>query len=108
MAHKYKYRYTDVPSVLQGDVPEEEQRSYLTNKRAQCDFHHIFGQNKYKKRLSEQYGFWIWLTREEHDKLHHTPVGVQYNQTLKQECQEIFEMEHPRSMFIRLFGRSYL
>ena len=108
---KHKYLYTNIPSVLQGDVPYEERHSYITQKTAYTDtidFHHIFGKTKYYKKLSEQYGFWIWLTRDEHDKLHHTSAGVQYSRTLKQQCQEIFEMDHSRSMFIRLFGKSYL
>jgi hypothetical protein len=107
MSHKYRYKYTDVPSVLQGDVPDEEAVSFLSGYPCR-DFHHIFGKTKYYRRLSEQYGFWIWLTRSEHDKLHHTPAGKQYERTLKQQCQELFELEHPRSMFIRLFGKSYL
>lgn len=105
---RYKYRYTNVPSVLQGDVPEVEAESFVSGQTSNLDFHHIFGKTKYYKKLSEQYGFWIWLTRSEHDKLHHTAAGVAYSKTLKQQCQELFEMEHSRSMFIRLFGKSYL
>lgn len=105
---RYKYRYTNAPSVLQGDVPEDEQYSFVSGRHTHCDFHHIIGKNKYYKRLSEQYGFWIWLTPEEHDNLHHTAAGVAYSLTLKQQCQEVFEMEHSRKMFIRLFGKSYL
>lgn len=105
---RYKYRYTNVPSVIQGDVPEAEASSFVSGRTDSIEFHHIFGKTKYYKKLSEQYGFWVWLTLEEHDKLHHTPVGVAYNRTLKQQCQELFEMEHSRSMFIRLFGKSYL
>lgn len=105
---KYKYRYTNIPSVLQGDVPEMECKSFISDRTDSIEFHHIFGKTKYYKKLSEQYGFWIWLTRDEHDKLHHTSAGVQYSRTLKQQCQEIFEMDHSRSMFIRLFGKSYL
>lgn len=106
----YKYRYTNIPSVLQGDVPEWESYSYMDETRTvcECDFHHIFGQTKYKKKLSEQYGFWVWLTREDHDNLHHTPAGKQYEKTLKQQCQEIFEMSHSREMWMRLFHRNYL
>lgn len=104
----YKYRYTNIPSVLQGDVPEWESRSYLSDRKGQCDFHHIFGQTKYNRKLSEQYGFWIWLTREEHMKLHGTPEGIQFGITLKQECQQIFELNHSREMWMRLFKKSYL
>lgn len=105
---RYKYRYTNVPSVIQGDVPETEANSFVSGRTNSIEFHHIFGKTKYYKKLSEQYGFWVWLTLEEHDKLHHTAAGVAYNKTLKQQCQELFEMEHSRSMFIRLFGKSYL
>ena len=105
---RYKYRYTNIPSVIQGDVPEAEASSFVSGRTDSIEFHHVFGKTKYYKKLSEQYGFWIWLTLDEHDKLHHTPVGVAYGRTLKQQCQEIFEMEHSRSMFIRLFGKSYL
>lgn len=103
---KHRYRYTDVPSVLQGDVPESEAFSFLSGATGKIDFHHIM--NGSKKKLSEEYGFWIWLTRAEHTKLHNTPEGIAYQRTLKQKCQIAFEKEHPRSMWMELFGKNYL
>jgi len=51
---------------------------------------------------------WIWLTKQEHENLHGTKEGAALQRTLKQECQALFEMEHPREMWIRLFHRNYL
>lgn len=105
MSHKYRYKYTDVPSVIQGDVPEDEAVSFVSGLPCR-EFHHIM--NGAFKKLSEEYGFWIWLTREEHNKLHFTKEGIQYQWTLKQKCQIAFERQHPRSMWMRLFKKNYL
>lgn len=105
---KKRYRYTNVPSVLQGDVPEDEAWCFFSGHTYDIDFHHIFGKTKQYKKRSEQYGYWIWLTHEEHDKLHHTSNGKKKEKKLKQECQKVFEKDHSRSEFIRLFGKNYL
>lgn len=104
----YKYRYTNVPSILQGDVPESEAESYISGLHTNIEFHHIMNGTKYSRKLSEQYGLWIWLTKQEHENLHGTKEGAALQRTLKQECQALFEMEHPREMWIRLFHRNYL
>lgn len=105
---KYRYRYTNVPSVIQGDVPEDEAWCFVTGHTGEMEFHHIMNGNKKSKRLSEEYGFWVWLEHDAHDRLHHTPEGIAYQRTLKQKCQIAFEREHPRSLWFRLFHKNYL
>lgn len=103
-----KYRYTNVPSILQGEVPETEAYSYVSGLHTNIEFHHIMNGTKHFRKLSEEHGLWIWLTRAEHDKLHHTPEGIAYQLTLKQECQALFEKRYSRDRWMRLFHKNYL
>lgn len=103
-----KYRYTNIPSVLQGDVPDGEEVCFLSGKRCHCDFHHVFGGTPQARKRSEEFGLWVWLEHDVHMNLHGTKQGQEWSRSLKQKCQQMFELEHPRSMFIRLFHRNYL
>lgn len=108
-AKHFKYRHTNIPSVLQGEVPDGQEIDYLTGKRCPCDFHHVLGGNDQKKRKAcEQYGLWVWLERENHQKLHDTREGQQFSLTLKQRCQIAFEREHTREMWMKIFHKNYL
>lgn len=73
--------------------------------------HHIFGQTKATKKMSEQYGFIMPLRPDLH------PNGAQADQKyakaidthLKQMAQEYFENHYgSREKFMQTFGRNYL
>lgn len=102
---KYKYRYTNTPSLLQGDIPDGEEICYIHEQRMHCDFHHIM--NASGKARSERFGCWIWLSPEAHRWLHDTPAGVRYQQELKAKCQIEFEKDHSREEWMELFHKNY-
>ena len=70
--------------------------------------HHIFfGANR---RLSEQFGAWVYLCARHHNM---SDEGVHFNRetdlTLKRTAQELWEKEYgTRDDFRRIFGKSWL
>ena len=76
--------------------------------------HHVFG-GPYKK-ASEKYGFIVNLCPFHHvgdisgnqEAVHGAPDSKRYSDMLKKDAQGIFEEDHPRNDFIRIFGKSRL
>ena len=82
--------------------------SYLfPHSQQNLEKHHIFFGNP-KRRLSEEWGCWCWLTTEEH----RGTKGVHNNRALdlrlKAECQQEFESLYGHEKFMEVFGRNYL
>jgi len=92
------------PSILQ-DVKE----CYLTGRTDNLHTHHIFFGTGNKK-VSDENGFWVWLTGKYHNQ--DSGISVHHNRyfdlTLKMKCQAKFEEMHSREEFIKLIGRNYL
>ena len=107
MPRRYKFRHTDVPSVLQSDIASDDDAyCFVSGFHVNLDFHHIF--NGAYKHKSEEDGFWIYLRHDLHMNLHDTEEGHAYWRTLKQKCQEYYELTHTREQFIRRYGKNYL
>ena len=72
--------------------------------------HHIyFGTGR--RRISEMFGFWVWLKPEYHNASRfgvHGMDGHELDMKLKRECQAEFEKTHTREEFRALIGKSYL
>lgn len=102
---KYRYRYTDVPSVIQGDIPDGEEVCAVCGRYMRCDFHHIL--NSSRKEFSEREGFWVWLCREDHKKIHETNQGKVRWDRWKRICQEKYELSHERAEWMRKAHRNY-
>jgi hypothetical protein len=101
-----RYRYTDVPSLLQGDVPDGDEVCYFMQMPMHCDFHHIMN-GAYRKK-SEKYGCWVWLCRSQHRWLHDTREGKQAERALKMECQIAFEHKYGHDLWMKEFGHNYV
>ena len=101
-----KYRYTDVPSLLQGDVPEDDAWSYLSGVHTSLDFHPIM--NAALKKKSEKYGCWVWLDHNLHDSIHSTYTGKAIEKSLKARCQAEFEKKHGHDLWMKEFKKNYL
>ena len=104
---KHKYRHTDTPSLLQGDVPDGEEVCFITGLETHCEFHHVMGGNKIMRKRSEAIGAWVWLSVEEHHNLHSTPEGAALEKKLKELCQIEFEKKHSRKEWMGLFHKNY-
>jgi hypothetical protein len=87
--------------------PQVEKKCYITGATEGLHKHHIFGAAN--RKLSEQYGLYVYLIPEYHNM---SDKGVHFNREfdlqLKREGQAKFEQEHSREEFIRLFGKNYL
>lgn len=102
----YRYRYTDVPSLLQGDMPDDgEQVCYLCRRYGLMDFHHILPNAR--KEDSEEIGAWVWLHRQCHQKIHSTPKGIRIWNDWKRECQVNFERTHSREEWMKHAHKNY-
>ncbi len=93
-------------SILQGKA----KRCYLTDAEAvPLEKHHIyFGAGM--RKISDKYGFWVWLTPDWHRASYgvHGRDGHRVDLLLKQDCQRAFEKEHDREEFMKIIGRNYL
>lgn len=96
-----RFRYTNVPSLLQGEMEPDEAVCY----RCGCfpvEFHHCL--TGAKKSTAERIGAWVWLCPKCHSWAHSTADGVKYLRELKAECQSHYQ----GSDWMALVHRNYL
>ena len=60
------------------------------------------------RKISERYGFKVWLTPEYHKGKNGPHQDRQTDVLLKRECQRKFEETHSREEFMKIIGRNYL
>lgn len=88
-------------------ILQNENKCFLTGRKGALHKHHIYGGSN--RRISDQNGFWVWLTPEMHNL---SNEGVHFDRKkdlkLKRICQEKFEETHSREEFMALIGRNYL
>lgn len=92
-------------SIIQND-----KRCFITGRDHNLHKHHIFGAAN--RKISEKYGFWVYLTADLHNgndpaAVHNNP-NQGYDLMLKQLCQRKYEEENTRENFIALIGKSWL
>ena len=102
-----KYRYTDVPSLIQTDREEWEAICFICKKGGAMDFHHIMNGSKYTRQMSERIGAWIWLCPIHHRWIHGTKEGTIYQRRLKALVQERYEEDHSRREWMEMFHKNY-
>ena len=102
-----KYRYTDIPSLIQSDREEWEAVCYRCKRGGRMDFHHILNGSKYLRRASEEIGAWVWLCPQCHRWLHSTGDGEKYQKQLKAFVQEMYELEHSRKEWMSITHKNY-
>lgn len=92
-------------SLLQG----KEKFCYVTGAVRGLEKHHIFFGTGLR-RISDRYGFWVYLTAEKHRGTAgvHGRDGHALDLRLKQDCQRRFEQTHSRAEFMQIIGRNYL
>lgn len=89
-------------------ILQTEKKCYLTGSTYNLHIHHIyFGKNR---KISDESGFWVWLTGEYHNQ--DSRIDVHHNRDLdlklKRECQRKYEESRSREEFLKLIGRNYL
>ena len=91
-------------------ILQDRKECYVTRRPYPLEEHHIY-YGTGKRKISEKYGFKVWLTPEKHrfanDSVHLDP-NRKLDLRLKRECQAKFEETHSREEFVDLIGKSYL
>ena len=90
-------------SIMQQGDP----RCFFCGRQHGLERHHVMAGTANRK-LSEQYGLWVWLCQE-----HHTGTdGAQYdkekNRSLKRLAQIAFEARHSHEEWMEAFMKNYL
>lgn len=77
--------------------------------RYDVEDHHIFFGVANRKH-SEKYGMKVWLCPEHHRGTNgvHGKNGHELDMVLKKIAQNVFEQDHTRDEFRRIFGKSFL
>lgn len=105
-----KYRYTNVPSLIQADRDEDEAICFICKRGGVMEFHHIL--NGSAKAVSEKIGAWVWLCPECHKRIHNYRYGKDkqiYDPLwLKSLCQEVYELNHTREEWMELVHKNYV
>lgn len=89
-------------------IMQSEKKCFQTGRTDNLHKHHIyFDANRI---VSEENGFWVYLTGEWHNQdsridVHH---NIEFDNHLKRECQKKFEESHSRAEFVGLIGKNYL
>lgn len=89
-------------------ILSNERECYVCGAKSPLHRHHIF-HGSANRRLSEEYGCWVYLCAHHHNASNHS---VHYDHKmdiwLKAECQERWEaLFGSTDDFISVFGRSY-
>ena len=100
-----RYRKSNVPSLIQGDVPEDEQECFICH-HSPCEFHHVL--NKTEKSFAEKIGAWVWLCRSHHSYIHDTGEGQKLWRQWKAKAQAEYEKTHTRQEWMKGAHRNYL
>lgn len=78
-------------------------KCFVCGIEGRCDVHHlIHGSNR---QLADKYGLTVPLCRGCHSRVHDTGW---MDERLKRYGQAVFEKDHGREEFMKIFGRSYL
>ena len=91
-------------------ILQDEKVCYITGTTNNLHKHHVYYGNPNRK-ISEDNGFWVYLTGRLHNMSNdgvHGKNGKQLDLFLKQECQRKFEEKHSRAEFMALIGKNYL
>ena len=78
---------------------------YVTGSRTNLDKHHVMG-NTANRKISDQYGLWVWLRHDIHMGLHSGNTELYYQ--LKKEGQLAFEKKYSHQKWMELFKKNYL
>ena len=80
---------------------------YLCGRMTGLERHHIFG-GVANRRISEQYGLWVWLCHECHTGTDGAQYDPEKNRHLKQIAQMAYEQTHSRDEWMKLIRRNYI
>lgn len=92
---------------MTASIMQTKKECFVTGSSGPLHRHHVYGGNR--RKLSEQWGCWIWLRSDYHNMSNH---GIHFDQALnlqiKRQTQIRFEQLHGREKFMEIFGKNYL
>lgn len=89
-------------------ILQTEKKCFITGQTEGLHKHHIF-YGTGNRQVSEENGFWVWLSPEWHNMSDHgVHFDKDFDEYLKVLCQQRFEETHTRDEFMKLIGRNYL
>ncbi len=90
-------------------IMQDKKECYLTCRTDNLHKHHIFFGTANRK-VSEDNGFWIWLTGEWHNQDSRKDIhsNMQLDLRVRMQCQRKYEETHSRQEFRKLIGKNYL
>ena len=91
-------------------ILQDEKVCYITGQTNNLHKHHIYFGNP-GRRISEENGFWVYLTPRLHNQSNlgvHGKDGRELDLMLKRHCQMAYEKTHSREDFMKLIGKNYL
>ena len=99
----------DEEGGIMQSILQTEKECYFTGRTDNLHKHHIYFGTA-NRRISEENGFWVWLTADWHTG--NVAVAVHHNREnslmLKKACQIVYERSHSRQEFMDLIGKNYL
>lgn len=88
-------------------IMQNEKKCWVTDVTEGLHCHHIY--RAANRKLSEQYGCYIWLRPDWHNMSNY---GIHFDKSfdndMKQLCQRRFEETYPDLDFRQIFGKSFL
>jgi hypothetical protein len=91
-------------------ILQTKKECFLTGRTDNLHKHHIYFGTGLRK-ISEKYGFWVYLTGAMHnqsDEGVHGKNGHSHDSYLKILCQLEFEKTHSREEFMKIIGKNYI
>ena len=90
-------------SIMQQGDP----RCYICGKTVSLERHHVMAGTANRK-LSEQYGLWVWLCGDCHTGTDGAQYNRERNQILKRMAQRAFEARKSHDEWMQIFKKNYL
>lgn len=88
-------------------IVQYEKRCYLCGRQTWLERHHIMSGTA-NRRLSEQYGLWVWLCHECHTGKNGAQYDREKNRRLKAEAQMCFEHMYGHDKWMTVFRKNYV
>ena len=90
-------------------ILQDKKICFICKKSICLHDHHIYFGTA-RRKISEKYGFKVWLCYEHHQGTYgvHGTKGHKLDLYLKQTCQRKYEEKHTREDFRKIIGKSYI
>lgn len=85
-------------------IISNEKKCFICGTERNIENHHIYGGKN--RKISDANGFTVYLCHTCHQEV--TEHKNWKDKYLKALCQQAYEADHPRELFMKLIGRNYL